>query len=180
MMGLCVTFPKIDSLVRGIFKSVGSKGEVKFCAGRQKWKVNSEKKRKEKTTQTKSAWVKEVWMPQNLWEAVGPHYRGTDSVAERARIQQEEAQVHATASLYRIDRNHIHHACPTRPTLTPPPHDPSPPQEAQPLPKNVHTQLREYMGSILLGLAGPTKRDIYKYAPRAEQDQEGRPPHPTG
>ena len=41
MMGLCVTFPKIDSLVRGIFKSVGSKGEVKFCAGRQKWKVNS-------------------------------------------------------------------------------------------------------------------------------------------
>jgi hypothetical protein len=41
MMGLCVTFPKIDSLVRGIFKSVGSKGEVKFYAGRQKWKVNS-------------------------------------------------------------------------------------------------------------------------------------------
>ena len=41
MMGLCVTFPKIDSLVRGIFKCVGSKGEVKFCAGRQKWKVNS-------------------------------------------------------------------------------------------------------------------------------------------
>ncbi|MFN7881881.1 MAG: hypothetical protein ACK5PF_02555, partial [bacterium] len=36
------------------------------------------------------------------------------------------------------------------------------------------------MGSILLGLAGPTKRDIYKYAPRAEKDQEGRPPHPTG
>ncbi len=24
-----------------------------------------------------SAWVKEVWMPQNLWEAVGPHYRPT-------------------------------------------------------------------------------------------------------
>ena len=37
------------------------------------------KKRKEKTTQTKSAWVKEVWMPQNLWEAVGPHYRGGGS-----------------------------------------------------------------------------------------------------
>ena len=37
------------------------------------------KKRKEKTTQTMSAWVKEVWMPQNLWEAVGPHYRGGGS-----------------------------------------------------------------------------------------------------
>jgi hypothetical protein len=41
--------------------------------------VLKEKKRKEKTTQTKSAWVKEVWMPQNLWEAVGPHYRGGGS-----------------------------------------------------------------------------------------------------
>jgi hypothetical protein len=37
------------------------------------------RKRKEKTTQTKSAWVKEVRVPQNLWEAVGPHYRGGGS-----------------------------------------------------------------------------------------------------
>ena len=43
------------------------------------WYHHKEKKRKEKTTQTKSAWVKEVWMPQNLWEAVGPHYRGGGS-----------------------------------------------------------------------------------------------------
>jgi hypothetical protein len=28
--------------------------------------INKEKKRREKTTQTMSAWVKEVWMPQNL------------------------------------------------------------------------------------------------------------------
>jgi hypothetical protein len=33
------------------------------------------RKRKEKTTETMYVWVKEVWMPQNLKEAVGPHYR---------------------------------------------------------------------------------------------------------
>jgi hypothetical protein len=40
------------------------------------------KKEKENTTQTMSAWVKEVWMPQNLKEAMGPHYcgGGSDSV----------------------------------------------------------------------------------------------------
>jgi hypothetical protein len=33
-------------------------------------------KGKRESTQTKSAWVKEVWMPQNLLMAVvGPHYR---------------------------------------------------------------------------------------------------------
>jgi hypothetical protein len=45
----------------------------------QKDSPGLKKKRKEKTTQTMSAWVKEVWMPQNLWEAVGPHYRGGGS-----------------------------------------------------------------------------------------------------
>ncbi len=32
-------------------------------------------KRKENTAQTASAWVKEVWMPQKLLAAVGPHYQ---------------------------------------------------------------------------------------------------------
>jgi hypothetical protein len=36
-----------------------------------------EKERREKATQTMSAWVKDVWVvPQNLLEAVGPHYQG--------------------------------------------------------------------------------------------------------
>ncbi len=36
--------------------------------------THSFKGQKKKTSETTCAWVKEVWMLQNLLEAVGPHY----------------------------------------------------------------------------------------------------------
>jgi hypothetical protein len=69
---------------------IGLRGLLRILRGppRQGWALRTSEfhfhfdtrpkseEKKEKTTQTKSAWVKEVWMPQNLKEAVGPHFRG--------------------------------------------------------------------------------------------------------